>query len=1015
MDAANSGGAADSTPGNAAERLPREKRRGGAGAREARQLRAVAASGTGVWEADPNSEAVGWSDALKAIFGVPADTRVTWTSRMQYVHPDDRAELTARLQQAMASGGEYHSQYRIIRPDGALRWLESYGRGEYDARGRLLRMVGVARDITQAKQAEIARQASERRFRALVESISQIVWFADESGKLTEILTPLSGTLAVEPNRATGDQWVNVLHPDDVAGAVAAWSQAVATGRPYSTEFRLRMRDGRYRYFAAQAVLLETPDGGAREWIGIGTDIDDRKRAEQALEASEQKLGSILGYLTDVVWSISGETNQLVYLGPALEQLAGRPNADFLADPELWFRMIHPDEREHVRRAVARFYKQGTLDVEYRFQRPDGTWRWARNRGTAIFGADGRVIRGDGVVSDITDRKRQEERIIRLSRLHAVHAGIDTLIVRTRNRRELFEGACRIAVDQGQFKVAWCGVRSGEEIQPVAWGGARNSCLEQHARISLGRDRHWCCGAVAAILNEKLPCVSNDIASDPCATGWVQAANSLGIRSWALFPLVVRGQLVGALGLYAGETGFFDAEETRLCSTLAADIAYAMEFIQHKEELEFLAYYDSLTGLPNRYRFTEELERQMAAAAPAGQRLAVIVIDLANFKSVNDALGVAAGDRVLRRAARRLRRIVGEPERLARLGSDRFAVVVPAIDEAAGLAAILGDPAYRRWNRPYRVRGQELRIAPRMGVALFPDDGATAESLIQNAESALKRAKASGDRYLHYTEEMGAVFKSRLRLESDLRAALDRSEFVVHYQPQVDLRSGAICGAEALLRWDKPGAGLVPPGKFIAALEETGLIVDVGRRVLRQAAEDSRRWRAQGLRPLRVSVNVSPLQLRQPGFVAEFAAAVGSAPDAGIDLEVTESLLMADAQGAIDKLRQLQSMDVRVAIDDFGTGYSSLAYLSKLPVSTLKIDRSFIVAMTEKAANMGIVSTIIALAQSMNLRVVAEGVESPEQLKFLRLLRCHEIQGFLFSPAVPADTLAQMLREGRML
>jgi EAL domain-containing protein (putative c-di-GMP-specific phosphodiesterase class I) len=298
-------------------------------------------------------------------------------------------------------------------------------------------------------------------------------------------------------------------------------------------------------------------------------------------------------------------------------------------------------------------------------------------------------------------------------------------------------------------------------------------------------------------------------------------------------------------------------------------------------------------------------------------------------------------------------------------------------------------------------------MAAKVGVAVFPDDGADVDTLFRNAEAALKKAKASGDRYLFYTQRMTAMVAGKLTLENQLRQALDNEEFVLHYQPKVNLASGKLTGAEALIRWNDPRTGLVAPGRFIPILEETGLIYDVGRWALRQAIADYLRWRSAGLPAVRVAVNVSPLQLRNHDFIAEIRQAIGidAQAAAGLELEITESLIMEDVRHSIATLQAIRTMGVGIAIDDFGTGFSSLSYLAKLPVDTLKIDRSFVIDMTAAQEGLALVSTIINLAHALKLKVVAEGVETEEQARLLRLLNCDEFQGYLFSKPVPREIL----------
>jgi EAL domain-containing protein (putative c-di-GMP-specific phosphodiesterase class I) len=308
-------------------------------------------------------------------------------------------------------------------------------------------------------------------------------------------------------------------------------------------------------------------------------------------------------------------------------------------------------------------------------------------------------------------------------------------------------------------------------------------------------------------------------------------------------------------------------------------------------------------------------------------------------------------------------------------------------------------------NHPFRLNDAVYRIAAKVGVVLFPDDGPDADTLFKNAEAAVKKAKVSGDRYLLYSQKMNETFAGSLGVENRLRQALDREEFVLHYQPKLDLASGKLTGAEALIRWNDPVTGLVPPARFIPILEETRLIHEVGRWALRKAIEDHQRWRRAGLPAVRIAVNVSPLQLRDRSFVAEIEQDISTTADAaaGLELEITESLIMEDVSHSIVSLLAIRAMGITIAIDDFGTGFSSLSYLAKLPVDTLKIDRSFVDDMLSAAGGLTLVSVIINLAHALKLNVVAEGVATDEQMRQLRLLHCDEVQGFLFGKPVPVE------------
>jgi diguanylate cyclase (GGDEF)-like protein len=433
-----------------------------------------------------------------------------------------------------------------------------------------------------------------------------------------------------------------------------------------------------------------------------------------------------------------------------------------------------------------------------------------------------------------------------------------------------------------------------------------------------------------------------------------------------------------------------------------------MDHIEKGKKLDYLAYYDSITGLANQSLFLERLQAKLLSAHRDTRKKAVFVFDVERFKTINDAFGRKAADDLLKQIGERLVQSGdGDASRFARIEADRFAIVAADLQSVEEVGRYVEQKLDATFHGPFRIGDDDLRVSVKVGIALFPDDGVDADTLFRNAEAALKKAKGTGERYLFFTQAMTARVAERLSLENKLRRALDNEEYVLHYQPKVKLESGKVVGAEALIRWNDPQTGLVPPAQFIPILEETGLIHEVGRWALHKAIEDYLRWRSAGLAAVRIAVNVSALQLRSRGFIEEIRQAISIDPHAaaGLELEITESMIMADVNQSIASLQAIRALGVTIAIDDFGTGFSSLGYLSKLPVDTLKIDRSFVVDMTASQAGLALVSTIINLAHSLKLEVVAEGVETEEQSRLLRLLNCDEMQGFLFSKPVPCEIL----------
>jgi len=431
-----------------------------------------------------------------------------------------------------------------------------------------------------------------------------------------------------------------------------------------------------------------------------------------------------------------------------------------------------------------------------------------------------------------------------------------------------------------------------------------------------------------------------------------------------------------------------------------------------EERLAYLAQYDSLTGLPNRALFRDRLEHAIAKTRRKGNKLALMFLDLDRFKEINDSLGHTVGDEVLQVVGRLFKDSLRDVDTIARLGGDEFTIILDDlndVEQASGIAERIRETL----AAPMVINGQEIFVTASIGIAIFPINGRDIEELIQAADAAMYKAKEEGrNTYAFFNPEMNREAAEYFRAVGLMRHALERNEFVLHYQPKVALETRRIVGVEALIRWQSPELGLVPPMKFIPRMEKTGLIVEVGAWALRQAVADCGRWLEQGLPASRVAVNVSPIQLRKKDFLARVEAAIRHGPTPpGLDLEITESLIMDDIEGNICKLKEVRGLGVGIAIDDFGTGYSSLAYLAKLPVQTLKIDRSFIITMLKDPDVMTLVQAIISMAHSLRLKVVAEGVDEEEQAKMLQLLHCEEMQGYLFSKPLPFDEMTALFKQ----
>jgi diguanylate cyclase (GGDEF)-like protein len=431
-----------------------------------------------------------------------------------------------------------------------------------------------------------------------------------------------------------------------------------------------------------------------------------------------------------------------------------------------------------------------------------------------------------------------------------------------------------------------------------------------------------------------------------------------------------------------------------------------------QERIEFLAHHDALTGLPNRLLLRDRVEQAQAQAVRLHSRVALLFLDLDRFKTINDSLGHPVGDALLKAVVDRLKGCVRESDTLSRQGGDEFVILLNDVRDSEAVARV-ADKIHQRMSEPIVLGSQSLNTSFSIGIALCPDDGEDFDSLLQKADTAMYHAKEAGrNGHRFFTEQMNRKVVEHMTLETQLRSALENREFVLHYQPQMDLHEGGIVGVEALIRWNSPENGLVSPARFIPVAEDSGVIVPIGAWVLGEACRQARAWQDAGLPPFVVAVNLSAVQFRRMDLVNTVinALVLSDLDSQWLELELTESILIQDAEATLDSVRRLKALGVKLSVDDFGTGYSSLAYLKRFAVDKLKIDQSFVRDLVTDPDDAAIVRAIIQMAHSLKLKTIAEGVESEDLSNLLRLFHCDEIQGYWLARPMPADELQAFVR-----
>jgi len=873
--------------------------------------------------------------------------------------PYPAAECTMQI--VLASGEGSHADSEVFwRADGTSFPAEYWSHPVKKA-GKIVGAVVTFFDISARKQAEEER----RTLASLVENSDDFICRASPEGKLLYLNAAGARMIGLaNPQEALGHH-ISELHPE------LAWAK-LEQGLPTLTETGRQQAETQLRNWKTgapidillSAFLLRKPDTGEVLCLAaIMRDITRRKRAEQALLTSEERFRIAAESASDMIFEWDLASGECEVFGPSEDRLGDRPAPRTF---EAWKSLIHPDDLGGVLAELGRHIESGERYAgEYRVLGDNGCVYHYSVRGQAIRNSAGEPSKWIGLVSDITEDTKAEEAIAQLAAI--VQSSEDAII--------------------------------GTNLAGIitTWNGG--------AEKLLGYTRDEALGAPVSIVFPQGDRAGDIL--DPSVNGHVSRLEQTLVRTKSGMVLLVSLTL-SPIRNPAGEvTGV---------AAIARDISAR---VRAETDLAHQARHDHLTGLPNRLLLADRLDASIAAAQRSGLMTAVIYLDLDGFKLVNDTLGHEAGDGLLKQVTDRLRACIREPDTLARMGGDEFMLVIHEVSDSQTALAV-AERLAAALRKPLCIAGHELYVTASMGIGMYPQDGTDVSTLRRNADAAMYQAKRAGkDRILFFTPAMRATFLERFELEADLRHALDRGELAVHYQPIFEAVGCRQTAFEALARWNHPTRGFIPPGKFIPVAEETGLIARLGTWALRQACLDCGNWQQHGRASIRVAVNVSAIEFARAGFVESVFALLDDTGLSGdlLELELTESTLMRDRDDSVRIMSGLRERGVRISIDDFGTGYSSLGYLSRLPIDTLKIDRSFVAELGVNSTALSLIDGMISLAHSIGKRVIVEGVETEWQLRTLRDLGCDEVQGFLLGrpAALPDFDAASLVQDSAEL
>jgi diguanylate cyclase (GGDEF)-like protein/PAS domain S-box-containing protein len=990
-------------------------------------------------------------------------------------HADDLPRVLATIQTAIDRGQPYEVEYRIQTRSGLVKWVWEKGAIILSAQGEIDGIEGFITDITPLKQSEAALRLAEQTLKRREQTLATLAeiqrqLLAWQWGWQEPAITQVFAALG----KLSGASRVYCYELQDEAEAPASLTQRIEWSAPgvlptagepqfqtlpLFTDWFAQLSQQQIinlvetEFSALQYGVLASPPSSVksllllplmvqnqligvmgfsnctapRPWTEAEVDLLrmvtadialalERRQTELSLKRAEAKYRSIFENAVEGIFQSTPE-GQYLTVNPMLARIYGYDSPTDLMqtltdiDQQLY---VQPRRRQEF---VALMQTSGSvLGFESEVYRKDGTIIWISESARAIYGDRHTLVGYEGTVEDITDRKRGEAAILRRDRLlqgvaEASQCLLTTIDISQAIPQVLGRLGEAATADRAYvcahhphsssgapattIRYEWTGPGIAPTINQPHW--------KDQTYSDLGLER-WCTAfqqrkSICSLTRHLPPSEQAPLLKD-------------GILSILMVPIFIDTDLWGFIGFDACRQEWeWNASDESILVAVAASLGGALRRQLTEAQMCYQVYHDTLTGLPNRAFFDQHLPQAIARTDQAQQRLAVIFLDLDNFKTINDTLSHAVGDLLLQQVTQRISTALRAEDIVARWGGDEFTLILPNLTSASDAASIAQRIA-DQLTPPFLLQNHELHVTASIGIALFPEDGHDMTTLLQNADAAMYRAKQQGrNNYQFYTQSLSTEAAQRLKLESYLHHALSRNEFILHYQPQVDVATGAVVQMEALLRWQHPALGLVAPGQFIPLAEENGLIVPMGEWVLHVACSQVMAWHRAGLPLVKLAVNLSARQLQHPNLVhvVDRVLADTGLPSTHLELEITETAAMADMVASIARLRELRQLGVKISMDDFGTGYSCLSHLKQFPLDGIKIDRAFVKDLPHSSVDQAMVNAIIAMARGLSLSAVAEGVETPEQRQCLHDLGCAKMQGYLFGrPQPPEEAVAYL-------
>jgi diguanylate cyclase (GGDEF)-like protein/PAS domain S-box-containing protein len=925
----------------------------------------------GYFEVDHTGNLTFFNDSLCRILGYTRQEMMGMNNR-QFTDKESAKKLFQAFNKVYKTGQPAKElDWQIIRKDGTRRYIEVSVSLQINSSGKPFGFRGIARDITERKRMEAALQDSDERYRALFDHSLDLVYLYDFEGRFIDANDAALNLLGYAKEEIHSLNFASLLSEDQLPFAFKTLQEIQATGiQKNLAEFRLRHKNGSEVYIETHGSVIIS-DGKPVAIQSIARDVTERKRAEEKLKESEKQYRLLADNVHDVIFVLDMNMNYL-YISPSVKVLRGYEPEEAMKLSAM--ETVTPASWDLAVRALAEFMevdksehrelpKPKILQLEMR--RKDGTTIWTEVKFSIVRDENQQPVNIIGLTRDITERKQAE----------------DALRESKERYRLLVENARDIIFrtdDTGHFTF----------INPVMMhitGYSEEEIIGKHYKMMIRPDKF------KEVITLFASQYENRVQNTYCE-----------------FPIITKD----GHEIWLGENTQLLMENDRVSGfqAVARDITERMRM---EGEIQYLATHDNLTGLPNRLMFSQMLNHAIETAKRYQRQFAVLFIDLDRFKIINDTLGHEAGDQLLQEIAARLMQSLRAVDAVGRLGGDEFVILIEEVSDSKQVAAV-AHKILTSVIKPITLMGQENRITASIGISMYPKDAQDEQSLMKNADIAMYLAKEEGkNNYQFYSKDIQSKSLEHLSIETNLRFALERNELSLHYQAKVDFATNMITGVEALLRWQNPYLGSVTPTQFLPVAEESGLIIPIGRWVLKTACAQNVAWQKQGLPAVCISVNLSRRQLMDENLINDIRTALNDSGMASnlLELDITEGMVMHHPALIISILAKIKNMGVRLAIDDFGTGYSSLAQIKHFPIDTLKVDRSFIRNLPKNTEYRAITEAIIAMGKTLGLNVIAEGVETAEQMNFLREHSCDEMQGFYFSKPIMPEQFADLLRK----